>query len=113
MTADVLDELGVPGPPAPENLARIVRLLGPARRLVSPKVYGIENLPARGALLVGNHSLIGLLDAPLLCAELWERGVPVRVLGNHAHFKLPGWRGLLQSAGVVPGDPSTADVLME
>jgi 1-acyl-sn-glycerol-3-phosphate acyltransferase len=37
----------------------------------------------------------------------------VRVLGNHAHFKLPGWRSLLQSAGVVPGDPSTADVLME
>jgi 1-acyl-sn-glycerol-3-phosphate acyltransferase len=86
--------------------------LAPARTLVSPKIYGSEYLPSRGALLVGNHSLIGLLDAPLLCAELWDRGIPVRVLGNHAHFKLPGWRDLLVAAGVVPGDPATAEVLM-
>jgi 1-acyl-sn-glycerol-3-phosphate acyltransferase len=113
MTADQADDVQVPGPPAAESLARILRLLAPARRLVRPKVYGIEALPRRGVLLVGNHSLIGLLDAPLLCAELWERGIAVRVLGNHAHFKLRGWRDVLLSAGVVPGTPATAEVLME
>lgn len=102
----------VPGPPSAQTLARITRALSPARRLVSPKIYGADNLPHRGALLVGNHSLIGLLDAPLLCAELWDRGIPVRVLGNHAHFKLRGWRDLLLAAGVVPGDPSVAEILM-
>ncbi|TFV56137.1 acyltransferase family protein [Mycobacterium sp. PS03-16] len=108
-----MTDAAVPAPPSPETLARVLRLLEPARRLVNPKVHGIENLPDRGVLLVGNHTLIGLLDAPLLCAELWERGIGVRVLGNHAHFKLPRWRNLLLSAGVVPGTPDTADVLME
>jgi 1-acyl-sn-glycerol-3-phosphate acyltransferase len=102
----------VPDPPTAETLGRILRLLEPARRLINPKVYGIENVPDRGALLVGNHTLIGLLDAPLLCAELWERGIGVRILGNHAHFKLPRWRDLLTSVGVVPGTPATAEALM-
>jgi 1-acyl-sn-glycerol-3-phosphate acyltransferase len=102
----------VPDPPAPATLDRVLRVLEPARRLINPKVYGIENLPPHGALLVGNHTLIGLLDAPLLCAELWERGVLVRVLGNHAHFKLPRWRDLLLAVGVVPGTPETAETLM-
>jgi 1-acyl-sn-glycerol-3-phosphate acyltransferase len=102
----------VPDPPTAETLGRVLRLLEPARRLVNPKVYGEENLPRGGALLVGNHTLIGLLDAPLLCAELWERGIRVRTLGNHAHFKLPRWRDLLMSVGVVPGTPATAEALM-
>lgn len=87
-------------------------MLEPARRVINPKVYGTENLPERGALLVGNHTLIGLLDAPLLCAELWERGIAVRILGNNAHFRLPRWRDLLQSVGVVPGTPAVAEELM-
>lgn len=102
----------VPAPPTDETLRRVLRLLEPARRLVNPKVYGLDDLPQRGALLVGNHTLIGLLDAPLLCAELWERGIRVRVLGNHAHFKLPRWRDLLLAVGVVPGTPETAEALM-
>ena len=112
MVADDADDADVPGPPNPLTLARIRRFLAPGRRLVSPVVYGIERLPRRGVLLVGNHSLIGLLDAPLLCAELWDRGIAVRVLGNHAHFKLAGWRNLLLAAGVVPGTPAVAETLL-
>ncbi|OBB61514.1 hypothetical protein A5757_06695 [Mycobacterium sp. 852013-51886_SCH5428379] len=105
-------DAGVPGPPTEETLRRVLRVLEPARRLVNPKLYGIDNVPGRGALLVGNHTLIGLLDAPLLCAELWERDIRVRVLGNHAHFKLPRWRDLLLAVGVVPGTPAVAETLM-
>jgi 1-acyl-sn-glycerol-3-phosphate acyltransferase len=105
-------DAGVPGPPTEETLQRVLRMLEPARRLVNPKLYGIDNMPGRGALLVGNHTLIGLLDAPLLCAELWERDIRVRVLGNHAHFKLPRWRDLLLAVGVVPGTPAVAETLM-
>ncbi|MBB2989135.1 1-acyl-sn-glycerol-3-phosphate acyltransferase [Mycolicibacterium iranicum] len=36
----------------------------------------------------------------------------MRVLGNHAHFKLPRWRDLLSAVGVVPGTPATAEELM-
>ncbi|MCG5434070.1 acyltransferase family protein [Mycobacterium sp. MYCO198283] len=106
------DDLAIAGPPTADDLARVLRWLQPVRRLISPKVYGIEQVPARGALLVGNHNLIGLLDAPLLIAELWDRGVVPRVLGNHAHFKLPRWRDLLSSIGVVPGTPAVAEELM-
>lgn len=110
--ADTIDPR-IPDPPTDATLKRMLRLLAPARALINPKVYGAENLPGRGALLVGNHTLIGLLDAPLLCAELWERGIRVRVLGNHAHFKLPRWRDLLLAVGVVPGTPATAEELMD
>jgi 1-acyl-sn-glycerol-3-phosphate acyltransferase len=102
----------VPTPPRPETLRRLSLLLAPARRLLNPKVFGAEHLPDRGVLLVGNHTLLGLLDAPLLCAELWDRGIGVRVLGNHAHFRLPRWRDLLLAAGVVPGTPAVAEELM-
>lgn len=98
-------------PPTVATLGRILRILKPVRMLINPKVYNIDNLPER-ALLVGNHTLIGLLDAPLLCAELWDRGIAVRVLGNHAHFKLAGWRDVLLSVGVVPGTPAVAETLM-
>ena len=84
----------------------------PLRKLINPKVYGIENVPQRRALLVGNHTLMGVLDAPLMCAELWERGRIVRSLGDHAHFKVPGWRGLLESFGVVRGTRHNTAELM-
>lgn len=108
----IVADSSVAGPPTSAHLARISRLLAPARLLVDPRVYGIERIPERGCLLVGNHTLLGLIDAPLLCATLWNHGIAVRVLGNHAHFKLPGWRDVLGSAGVVPGTPGIADAMM-
>ena len=99
----------VPEPPTARTLARVSRVLRPVRRLINPKVYGAENVPERGALLVGNHTLLGLLDSPLLLAELWDRGVQPRIMGNHAHFKLPRWRDLLSAIGVVPGTPAIAE----
>ena len=71
----------------------------PIRKLINPKVYGIEHVPKRRALLVGNHTVMGMLDSPLMCAELWEHGIIVRSLGDHAHFKIPVWREVLTPAG--------------
>ena len=42
--------------PKQQTLRRVLALLEPARKLINRKVYGIENLPERGALLVGNHT---------------------------------------------------------
>ena len=84
----------------------------PLRKLINPKVYGIGNVPKRRAMLVGNHTLLGVLDLPLLCAELAERGRIVRMLGDNAHFKVPGWRGVLSSFGVVRGTPANTAELM-
>jgi hypothetical protein len=52
---------------------RIVSPLRPCLRILQPKLYGIENLPAGGSLLVGNHTIYGLLDVPFMTAEIWKR----------------------------------------
>jgi 1-acyl-sn-glycerol-3-phosphate acyltransferase len=98
----------VPDPPSATEVKTTVRLIEPLRKLINPKAYGIDNVPKRGALLVGNHTVLGVLDLPLICAELWERGRIVRALGDHAQFKVPGWRDMLKSLGVVEGLGRTA-----
>lgn len=90
----------------------MLNLMKPLRRLIKPKVFGIENVPGERALLVGNHNTLGMVDAPLLAAELWERGRMVRSLGDHAHFKVPGWGDALSRLGVVDGTRENASELM-
>ncbi|MBV8290892.1 MAG: hypothetical protein JOY55_03560, partial [Mycobacterium sp.] len=76
------DDIGPP--PSPDVVTQSLRLVEPLRKLINPKVYGIDNVPERRALLVGNHTLLGVLDVPLLCAELADRGRVVRALADNA-----------------------------
>jgi 1-acyl-sn-glycerol-3-phosphate acyltransferase len=89
----------------PSVVAELDRILAPLKRLLSPVALGIEHVPREGAvLLVGNHSIYGLLDIPMLGLELYERtGRVVRGLGDHNHFALPIWRDLLRRIGAVRG----------
>jgi 1-acyl-sn-glycerol-3-phosphate acyltransferase len=102
-------------PPNPFDLKLLSELLKPWRRLVSPVVLGLENVPANGPMLfVGNHTVYALLDIPILLAELYQkRGVFPRALGDHAHFKIPLWRDLLTRYGVVDGTRANCSRLME
>ncbi|WP_442932908.1 lysophospholipid acyltransferase family protein [Mycobacterium kyogaense] len=93
-------------------MGRTVAALAPVRRLIRPRVYGIDEIDLTPSLFVGNHTLLGVLDVPLILAELWERGIPVRVLGDHAHFALPLWRDLLHAVGVVDGTRAVTEALM-
>lgn len=111
MSADDLAG-SVPDTPSSSDIKVALRLIEPLRRLISPKVYGIENVSKRGALLVGNHTVLGVLDLPLLCAELWDRGRLARALGDHAQFKVPGWRDMLKIVGVVEGSRANCAELM-
>src|SRR5258706_9350655 len=94
--------------------ASALRLLEPWRKLASPAVLGLEHVPdERPLLFVGNHTLYGLLDAPLLISELYERKrLFLRALGDHAHFKIPVWGALLKRFGVVDGTPERCAALM-
>ena len=103
----------VPDVPSAANIKLTLRLVEPLRKLINPKVYGIDNVPKRGALLIGNHTVLGVLDLPLMCAELWERGRIVRALGDHAQFKVPGWRDMLKNLGVVEGTRANCAELMQ
>jgi len=92
--------------------ARVV--LEPWRLLTSPLFYGVDRVPTdRPFLLVGNHTLMGVLDVPLMLLGLYERcGVIVRSLGDHLHFQVPLWRDLLSRFGTVEGTRENCEALM-
>lgn len=107
----------VPGPghrPTAQDLAVARVLLEPWRLLTSPVFQGVEHVPAdRPFLLVGNHTLMGVLDVPLMVLGLHERrGVVVRALGDHLHFQVPLWRDLLLRFGTVDGTRESCEALM-
>ncbi len=101
-------------PPA-RVLQRASELLAPWRAATSPVFVGLDNVPAdRPLLFVGNHTLVGVLDIPLLFFELYERkGIYLRALGDHLHFKIPLWGRLLESFGTVDGTRENCARLME
>jgi 1-acyl-sn-glycerol-3-phosphate acyltransferase len=100
--------------PTATEIAAARVLLEPWRLLTSPLFYGVERVPTeRPFLLVGNHTLMGVLDVPLMLLGLYERcGVFVRSLGDHLHFQVPLWRDLLIRFGAVDGTRENCDALM-
>ncbi len=119
MLRDLSERMGWMRGPSYEDLARrarrIERLLWPWERLLQPAVSGWENIPEdRPLLFVGNHTLFGVLDAPLLWLALYrEKGILLRGLGDRLHFQIPGWRELLTRYGVVLADPDVCGQLMQ
>jgi 1-acyl-sn-glycerol-3-phosphate acyltransferase len=101
-------------PPSDTEISALAAILDPWKRLTSPRFYNLENVPRRGrALLVGNHTMYGLLDVPLMWLEIKEqRDRLVRSLGDHLHFQVPVWRDLLQRFGSVPGTRENCATLL-
>ncbi len=102
--------MSAPGSPrvplaTPLEMARMYALLAPLRALHRPTFSGFENIPSQRPLLfVGNHTLYGVLDTPHLYFALYRQaGIRLRALGDHAHWKLPGWRELLARFGAIDG----------
>ena len=103
----------IPDLPPERWIDHLVSLLEPLSRVIQPKLYGVERLPADGSLLVGNHSIYGLLDVPFMMAEVWkERRIAIRGLGEHAHYAVPVWRDLLTVGGMVRGTRDNVRTLM-
>jgi len=100
--------------PTSAELAAAKLLLEPWQLLTAPKFYGVEHVPVdRPFLLVGNHTLMGVLDAPLMVLGLHDRcGVVVRSLGDHLHFRIPLWGDLLTRFGTVDGTRENCERLM-
>ncbi|XP_059067699.1 phytyl ester synthase 2, chloroplastic [Cryptomeria japonica] len=75
---EVLDEMGY--------------IVAPWRFLTSPLISGEENLPnpclqpRRPVLFVGNHTLFGAYDTPILLYELFLRGFHARGLAHSGHW---------------------------
>lgn len=86
-----------------------------ARRWFYPEFLGLWELDLeRPALFVGNHTLFGLMDAPLMIEHLYTQyGVMLRGLGDRGHFNVPFWGDLLVRNGMVLGTPENCAALME
>lgn len=80
-----------------------------------PVFMGLENVDnAKPALYVGNHTLYGSLDGPLMLLGLYEhKNIFLRSLGDHIHFKVPLWGKMLTDNGCVAGTPKNCQALME
>lgn len=105
--------------PAMEDLesaiAAVARRFRPLEALVQPAFLGTENIPSsRPLLFVGNHTIYGVIDVPFLFLGLHRlKGIRLRALGDHIHFKVPVWRDFLNKHGVVPGTREACSALME
>lgn len=98
----------------PPPLRRLQRALWLQRQWFPPQTFGLENLdPNRPALYVGNHTIYGVLDGPLMVLDVYEKtGIYFRSLGDHFHFVVPGWREMLLEGGAVDGIPENCTKLM-
>lgn len=95
----------------PEYIARTL----PALRLMADvwfraEVRGLENIPARGpVLLVGNHSGgILIADTFIFVQAFYDHFGPEREFFQLAHdlvFKVPGLRAMLTPYGTLPASP--------
>ncbi|ROH86782.1 acyltransferase family protein [Stagnimonas aquatica] len=98
----------------PISAKELARGLGVARRWFRPMYLGVEKLNlSKPALFVGNHTLFGLTDAPLMIEELYRtQGVLLRGLGDRGHFQVPYWGDFLAKRGMVLGTPEICSALM-
>ncbi len=101
--------------PSEAEIAPILHLIRPWEIITDPKFIGLDRIPEeRPLLFVGNHTVIGIYDVPLMFACLYrEKGIFLRALGDHAHWKVPVWRDFLSRFGVVDGNRENCARLME
>jgi 1-acyl-sn-glycerol-3-phosphate acyltransferase len=84
------------------------------RRLFDYEFLGLENLNRdKPSLLVGNHSIYAY-DVAIMLVELKvQKDIDIRALGDRIHSKIPYWRDLLETYGVVPATPENCTQLMQ
>jgi len=99
----------------PPPVEKVWKLTALSRAWHRPVFYGLENIdPEIPCLFVGNHTLYGLIDTPIMLAEVYKRtGVYYRSLGDHYHFKIPGWGPLVRQLGGVDGTRENCSALMK
>ncbi|WP_180163003.1 MULTISPECIES: 1-acyl-sn-glycerol-3-phosphate acyltransferase [unclassified Acinetobacter] len=83
----------------------IKRLSALSRMYFTPTFLGAEYIDAsKPAMYVGNHTIYGVLDSPVIIDYLYnEHKVAVVSIADHSHFYLPGWRGMVKKFGAVQG----------
>lgn len=81
----------------------------------TPVFLGAEHIDAsKPAMYVGNHTIYGVLNAPMMIDYLFnEHKVAVVSLADHSHFYVPVWRTIVKKFGAVDGVREYARTLMQ
>lgn len=96
--------------------AKLIRLGSLLQRFYfRPTFLGAEHIDAaRPAMYVGNHTIYGVLDSPMIIDYLYsQHHIAIVSLGDHIHFKVPGWNKLVQNMGAIQGLRETARLAMQ
>ena len=111
-TQQEIDEILYPSLISEETLWKLTAVF---RAYFSPSFFGMEKIdPAIPSLFVGNHTVYGVFDSPVLLAELLHtKGIRLRSLGDRFHFRVPFWRDIFKLAGAVEGTPENCSLIME
>jgi 1-acyl-sn-glycerol-3-phosphate acyltransferase len=109
------DDLNTFKEPSAAEMALFHLMAEPWYWLYRPLFKGWDNIPKeRPLLFVGNHTLYGIIDAPILFFELYKRKqIYIRALGDKLHFKIPVWKNFLRRYGVVEGNRDNCAALMK
>ena len=90
-----------------EHDARWIKRLSTLFKLYfTPTFLGAEHIDAsKPAMYVGNHTLYGIFDSPILIDYLYnQHKVAVVSIADHCHFYLPFWRTVFKKFGAVDGE---------
>ena len=96
--------------------SQLIRLMSGLQRLYfTPTFLGTENLvPQKPAMYVGNHTIYGVLDSPILIDYLFhQHKIAVVSLADHVHFHIPLWREMVKNVGGIDGVPEYARLAMQ
>ena len=80
-----------------------------------PTYYWDERVPLdRAVMLVGNHTIFGLADAPSMINHLYQsKNLFIRGLGDSINFEQPIWKHLAKWFGTVEGSPENCQQILE
>ena len=112
MTKSTKSNLADYTPPPAKTMGRLLAI---HRLWHRPWMTGLDNIdPTRPTLFVGNHTIYGMLDVPLLGYEVYQRkGVYIRGLADRMHYKIPVWRDIFKWIGSVVGTRENCSALMQ
>lgn len=83
------------------------------KRLFKPTVMGVENIPDKPCLFIGNHSLFALDGMVIQPLMLKEYGRFLRPMGDKFLFTNQGIGNFLLKRGATMGHPEVCSALME
>ncbi|ANF82008.1 glycerol acyltransferase [Acinetobacter sp. NCu2D-2] len=83
----------------------IKRLTALSKLYFTPTFLGAEHIDAsKPAMYVGNHSIYGVFDSPIIVDYLYnEHKVAVVSIADHSHFYIPLWRDIFKKFGAIDG----------